>query len=119
MINWFLKLNIMQLLILVCLLGAGAQLLQYLGGRAEAGQSDTEGVVATCDAGGKTFVVQPRFGELMAVETPTGMTLGVPERWPDGQIMITASGGRMINATACLGQHSSWFAVKAPATQAR
>lgn len=78
--------------------------------RAEAGQRDNEGVVATCDAGGKTFVVKPHFGELMAVETPTGMKLGVPERWPDGQIMITANGGRMINATTCLGQHSSWFA---------
>lgn len=98
---------------------AAVCVLYYPGERAEAGEPSAEGVVATCDAGGKTFVVQPRFGELMAVETPTGMKLGVPERWPDGQIMITANGGRMINATACLGQHSNWFAVKEPATQVR
>lgn len=111
--------RILTMGIVVSLAVAGVHLTQYLVGRAEAGQRDNEGVVATCDAGGKTFVVQPRFGELMAIETPTGMKLGIPERWPDGQIMITANGGRMINATACLGQHSSWFAVKETATRDR
>lgn len=36
-----------------------------------------------------------------------------------GQIMITANGGRMINATACLDRHRSWFAVKGSAPQAQ
>ena len=111
--------RILTMGIVVSLAVAGVHLIQYLGERAEAGQRDKEGVVATCDAGGKTFVVKPHFGELIAVETPTGMKLGVPERWPDGQIMITANGGRTINATACLGQHSSWFAVKETATRPR
>ncbi|KJX44678.1 hypothetical protein [Enterobacter hormaechei] len=82
-------------------------------------ESQSEGSIASCSLPADNFEIIPRDGRLNAVNTETGMKLGVPERWPDGQIMITANGGRMINATACLGQHSSWFAVKEPATQAR
>lgn len=82
-------------------------------------ESKTTESIASCSLPSGNFEIIPRDGRLNAVNTETGMKLGVPERWADGQIMITANGGRMINATACLGQHSSWFALKEPTTQAR
>lgn len=96
----------------VCLLGAALYYYYHP-------ESQSESSIASCSLPTGNIEIIPRDGRLNAVNTETGMKLGVPERWPDGQIMITANGGRMINATACLGQHSSWFAVKEPATQAR
>ena len=105
--------KILNVGIIVSLTVAGVNLYRYLQER-----DDGKGIVS-CSLPTGNIEIIPRDGRLNAVNTETGMKLGVPERWPDGQIMITANGGRMINATACLGQHSSWFAVKEPATQVR
>lgn len=77
-------------------------------------ESKTEGSIASCSLPSVNFEIIPRDGRLDAVNTETGMTLGMPERRPDGRVLLVTNGGRVRDVTECLGEKKGWFAPRWP-----
>lgn len=94
--------------IIVSLSVAGTNLYRYLKDR-----NADQGIVS-CSLPTGSFTVIPRDGRLDAVNTETGMTLGVPERDPDGSVVLVTHGGNVRDVTACLGENKGWFAPRWP-----
>lgn len=91
----------------VCLLGA--ELYYYYHP-----ESQSEGSIAACSLPTGNFEITPRDGRLNAVNTETGMTLGVPERRPDGSVLLVTNVGRVRDVTECLGEKKGWFTPRWP-----
>lgn len=77
-------------------------------------KSQRAGSIASCSLPTGNFEIVPRDGRLNAVNTETGMTLGVPERRPDGSVLLVTNGGRVRDVTECLGEKKGWFAPRWP-----
>ncbi|MDU1922522.1 hypothetical protein [Enterobacter sp.] len=77
-------------------------------------ESKTAGSIASCSLPTGNFEIIPRDGRLDAVNTETGMTLGVPERRPDGSVLLVTNGGRVRDVTECLGENKGWFTPRWP-----
>ncbi|HCJ7372034.1 TPA: hypothetical protein NVL56_004026 [Enterobacter hormaechei subsp. xiangfangensis] len=94
--------------IIVSLSVAGVNLYRYLQERDD-GKS-----ILSCSLPTGNFEIIPRDGRLNAVNTETGMTLGVPERRPDGSVLLVTNGGRVRDVTECLGEKKGWFTPRWP-----
>ncbi|EAQ9984970.1 hypothetical protein EAP48_26445 [Salmonella enterica] len=94
--------------IIVSLSVAGTNLYHSLQDR-NAGKS-----IVSCSLPTGNFEIIPRDGRLNAVNTETGMTLGVPERSRDGRVLLVTNGGRVRDVTECLGEKKGWFAPRWP-----
>ncbi|EIC2135763.1 hypothetical protein LAD81_004018 [Citrobacter freundii] len=77
-------------------------------------ENQTAGSIASCSLPTGNFEIIPRDGRLNAVNTATGMTLGVPERDPDGHVVLVTHGGKVRDVTDCLGERKWWFAPRWP-----
>ncbi|HAF4865920.1 TPA: hypothetical protein G9F10_004065 [Salmonella enterica] len=93
---------------IVALSVAGTNLYHYLQDR-----NADQGIVS-CSLPTSDFTIIPRDGRLDAVNTETGMTLGVPERDPDGRVVLVTHGGNVQDVTDCLGEKKGWFAPRWP-----
>lgn len=100
-IKKFMRLGPLELIILLCLLTALVNLLQYLGGR-EDGPPAAEGSIATCTLPTGSFDVIQRDGYLQPVDQKTGAVAGLLQRWPNGEIQLTTAEGFAPNVTPCL-----------------
>ncbi|PUW01489.1 hypothetical protein [Cronobacter sakazakii] len=94
--------------IIVSLSVAGTNLYRYLQDR-NAGKS-----IVSCSLPTGDFKIIPLDGRLDAVNTETGMTLGVPERVSDGRVVLVTHGGKVRDVTDCLGEKKGWFAPRWP-----
>lgn len=94
--------------IIVSLSVAGTNLYHYLQER-----NADQGIVS-CSLPTGDFTIIPRDGRLDAVNSATGMTLGVPERVPDGRVVLVTHGGKVRDVTDCLGENKGWFAPRWP-----
>ena len=94
--------------IIVSLSVAGTHLYRYLQER------DAGKYIVACSLPTGNFEIIPRDGRLDAVNTVTGMTLGVPERVPDGRVVLVTHGGKVRDVTDCLGDKKGWFAPRWP-----
>ncbi|EEJ1195870.1 hypothetical protein IO249_003405 [Salmonella enterica] len=94
--------------IIVSLSVAGTNLYHSLQDR-NAGKS-----IISCSLPTGDFEIIPRDGRLNAVNTATGMTLGVPELDPDGHVVLVTHGGTVRDVTDCLGDKKGWFAPRWP-----
>ncbi|PNL03863.1 hypothetical protein CEQ28_000145 [Hafnia alvei] len=94
--------------IIVSLSVAGTNLYRYLQER------DAGKYIVSCSLPTGNFEIIPRDGRLDAVNTVTGMTLGVPERVPDGRVVLVTHGGKVRDVTDCLGDKKGWFAPRWP-----
>ncbi|ASG90752.1 hypothetical protein [Salmonella enterica] len=102
--------KILNVGIIVSLSIAGTNLYHYLQGR-----NATQGIVS-CSLPTGDFNIIPRDGRLDAVNTETGMTLGVPERVSDDHVVLVTHGGKVWDVTDCLGEKKLWFAPRWPDT---
>lgn len=100
-IKKFMRLGPLELIILLCLLTALVNLLQYLGGR-EDGPPAAEGSIATCTLPTGSFDVIQRDGHLQPVDQKTGAVAGLLELRPDGKIQLTTAEGFAPDVTPCL-----------------
>ncbi|MGC6079436.1 MULTISPECIES: hypothetical protein [Citrobacter] len=100
--------RILNVGIIVSLTVAGVNLYHYLQDRDD-GKS-----IVSCSLPTGDFEIIPRDGRLNAVNTATGMTLGVPERDPDGHVVLVTHGGKVRDVTDCLGEKKWWFAPRWP-----
>ncbi|EBB7382061.1 hypothetical protein R0U04_003908 [Salmonella enterica] len=100
--------KILNVGIIVSLTVAGVNLYRYLQERDD-GKS-----IVSCSLPTGNFEIIPRDGRLNAVNTETGMTLGVPERSRDGRVLLVTNGGRVRDVTECLGEKKGWFAPRWP-----
>jgi len=100
--------KILNVGIIVSLTVAGVNLYRYLQERDD-GKS-----IVSCSLPTGNFEIVPRDGRLDAVNTETGMTLGVPERRPDGSVLLVTNGGRVRDVTECLGEKKGWFTPRWP-----
>lgn len=96
MINRFLKLGLIDLMIILCLLVAGVNLLAYLGGRS-ADQS-----IADCSLPTGNFELLNQDGRLQPVDKSTGKVIGFLGRRASGEIQLTTADGFTPNVTPCL-----------------
>lgn len=78
------------------------------------GKNSSLDALATCNLPSGSFAIIPRDGRLDAVNPKTGMTLGVPERRPDGSVLLVTNGGSVRDVTECLGEKKGWFAPRWP-----
>ncbi|EAA5420650.1 hypothetical protein CB438_18135 [Salmonella enterica subsp. enterica serovar Newport] len=102
--------KILNVGIIVSLSIAGTNLYHYLQGR-----NAPQGIVS-CSLPTGDFNIIPRDGRLDAVNTETGMTLGVPERVSDDHVVLVTHGGKVWDVTDCLGEKKLWFAPRWPDT---
>ncbi|EIK1335568.1 hypothetical protein LJV55_004061 [Salmonella enterica] len=102
--------KILDVGIIVSLSVAGTNLYHYLQGR-----NAPQGIVS-CSLPTGGFDIIPRDGRLDAVNTETGMTLGVPERVSDDHVVLVTRGGKEWDVTDCLGERKWWFAPRWPDT---
>lgn len=100
--------RILSVAIVMCLSVAGTNLYHYLQER-DAGRS-----IVSCSLPTGNFEIIARDGRLDAVNTVTGMTLGVPERDHDGRVVLVTHGGKVRDVTDCLGDKKGWFAPRWP-----
>ncbi|EOX8980571.1 hypothetical protein ACPW6J_003716 [Enterobacter hormaechei] len=100
--------KILNVGIIVSLTVAGVNLYRYLQNRDD-GKS-----ILSCSLPTGNFEIIPRDGRLNAVNTESGMTLGVPERRPDGSVLLVTNGGRVRDVTECLGEKKGWFTPRWP-----
>lgn len=100
--------KILNVGIIVSLSVAGTNLYRILQER-DAGKG-----ILSCSLPAGDFEIIPRDGRLHAVNTATGMTLGVPERDPDGQVVLVTHEGTVRDVTDCLGEKKGWFAPRRP-----
>lgn len=78
------------------------------------GENTSPDALVTCNLPSGNFAIIPRDGRLNAVNTETGMTLGVPVRHPDGKVLLVTHGGKVRDVTDCLGEKKGWFAPSWP-----
>ncbi|HAG0277398.1 TPA: hypothetical protein G8S33_003882 [Salmonella enterica] len=93
--------KILDVGIIVSLSIAGTNLYHYL-------QDRNQGIVS-CSLPTGDFNIIPRDGRLDAVNTETGMTLGVPERVSDDPVVLVTHGGKVWDVTDYLGEKKFWL----------
>lgn len=97
MINRFLKPGLIDLMIILCLLVAGVNLLAYPGGRRSADQN-----IAGCSLPTGNFELLNQDGRLQPADESTGKVTGFLGRRASGEIQLTTADGFTPNVTPCL-----------------